>query len=112
MFVLFVILNGAIMTKEGHYTPWYIGGTVLMIVGTALMSRINENTSTSVIYGYSVITAIGAGSIFQASFSVAQALVPEADVQLGLHSFLPSLHSLSYPAFHYPATKLSISCTH
>lgn len=84
MFVLFVILNGAIMTKEGHYKPWYVGGTMLMIVGTALMSRINENTSTSSIYGYAVITAIGAGSIFQASFSVAQALVPASDVQLGL----------------------------
>lgn len=89
MFVLFVILNGAIMTKEGHYMPWYIGGTMLMILGTALMSRINENTSTSAIYGFSVITAIGAGSTFQASFSVAQALVPEDDVQLGLPSPTP-----------------------
>lgn len=32
----------------------------------------------------SVITAIGAGSIFQVFFSVAQALVPSADVQRGL----------------------------
>lgn len=95
MFVLLVILNGALMTKEGHYMPWYIGGTILMIVGTALMSRINENTSTSAIYGNSVITTVGAGSIIQASFSVAQALVPEADVQLGL----------SFP-FPYPGLKL------
>lgn len=57
---------------------------MLMIVGTALMSRINENTSSSAIYGNSVITAIEAGSIFQASFSVTQAFVPEADVKLGL----------------------------
>ncbi len=54
-----------------------------MIVGTALLSRINENTGASTVYGYSVIAAIGAGSIFQASFSVAQALVSEAEVQLG-----------------------------
>ena len=95
------------MTKEGHYMPWYIGGTMLMIVGTALMSRINENTSTSAIYGFSVITAMGAGSIFQASFSVAQALVPEAEVQLGL-SPPPLKHSLSYP----PSTQLPNPLNH
>lgn len=87
--------------------PWYIGGTMLMIVGTALMSRINENTSSSAIYGNSVIIAIGAGPIFQASFSVAQAFVPEADVQVGLPTPPPS-HSPSpspTPHSNYPATQ-------
>ena len=71
------------MGKEGHYMPWYIIANVLIIVGSALMYTVNENTSTARIYGYSIILATGAGCIMQASFIVAQAIVPRSEMSAG-----------------------------
>lgn len=58
--VSFSLANGAIMGKEGHYAPWYLGASVLIIIGSALMYTVDENTSTAQIYGYSIVLAIGA----------------------------------------------------
>lgn len=58
MFIFLLIFNGATMTKKGHYRPWYITLTLLIIVKIVLIILIIENMSTSTIYGYSVITVI------------------------------------------------------
>ena len=82
------IFNGVLMPRTGLYMPWYAVGSVLVIIGGALMYTIDINSSTSRIYGYSIFVAIGAGSFSQASFSVAQAkvdkkLIPEAVAFIG-----------------------------
>ena len=81
--VFFSLANGGVMGKEGHYMPWYIIANVLIILGSALMYTVNENTSTANIYGYSIILATGAGCIMQASFIVAQAIVPRIEMSAG-----------------------------
>ncbi len=86
LLVFFSLLNGAVMGKEGHYTPWYMVATALVIVGSALMFTVDENTSTSRIYGYSAILGIGAGCIVQTGFIVAQAVVPRSEMSLGEHA--------------------------
>lgn len=78
--VFFSLANGAIMGKEGHYAPWYIGASVLIIIGSALMYTVDEYTSTAKIYGYSIILATGAGCIIQIGFIVAQAVVPRSEM--------------------------------
>jgi hypothetical protein len=44
------------------------------------MSIVTENTSTSQIYGSTVLLSFGVGLVLQASFSVAQANVPARKV--------------------------------
>jgi MFS family permease len=36
------ILNGVLMPKTGYYMPWYVAGTAMVLVGTALMSNISH----------------------------------------------------------------------
>ena len=74
------IANGIIMGKTGWYMPWFLGGGLLIIAGSALFNTIDINTTTSAQYGYSVLIAIGAGSISQAPLSIAQAKVPPSDM--------------------------------
>jgi hypothetical protein len=75
--VLFVILNGIFMPKWGYYVPWYIVSGVFLTIGGALMyTLVDAATSNAAVYGFTVVTAVGAGASQQASYSVAQALVP------------------------------------
>ena len=68
--IFFSLVNGGVMGKEGHYMPWYIITNVLIIVGSALMYTVKENTSLAKVYGYSIILAIGASCTIQTSFIV------------------------------------------
>ena len=80
LLVVFVILNGALLSRYGYYMPWYLWGGIMIVIGASLMHTVDQNTSTSAIYGYSILIGIGAGSFAQASFSVAQVKVPKEDI--------------------------------
>ena len=47
------------------------------MIGQALLYTTTSTTTSSAVYGYSVLAGIGAGAFIQASFSVAQATVGE-----------------------------------
>lgn len=78
------VANGAIMSATGYYFPWYIGGGILSVIGAALLYTVDEGTTTGKVYGYSIIIGLGAGSIAQASFSVAQAKVHPSEIPLAI----------------------------
>ena len=65
------VVSGAIMGKLGWYKPWYLSGSVLAIVGAALIRLIDISTPAGVIYGYSVVLTAGINCFVQASFPVA-----------------------------------------
>lgn len=73
--VVLVFTNGALMAKLGYYMPWYLVGGLLVVLGSALMYTIDQDTSTSRVYGFTVLLGAGVGMFLQASFSVAQAVV-------------------------------------
>lgn len=75
LLVFAVMFNGAMMGKLGYYMPWYLLGGVLSLVGGALLYTITANCSTSRVYGYTAITALGAGLFLQAGFPIAQVKV-------------------------------------
>lgn len=79
--VFFVFVNGGFMSKTGIYWPWYMGGSALALIGSALLYTIDINTSDSKIYGYTVLAGIGTGCFVQASFAVGQAMVKPSEVQ-------------------------------
>jgi hypothetical protein len=82
MTVFFSLVNGGVMSKDGRYAPWFIFGSAGVVTGSTLLYTVDEHTSNSAIYGYSALLGIGAGSILQASFVVAQAIVPRAEMPL------------------------------
>lgn len=78
--VVVVFINGALMVKFGYYMPWYTAGGLLCLTGGALMYTVDQGTSESRIYGYTVLIGVGVGMWLQASFSVAQASVEPENV--------------------------------
>ena len=80
MAVLFVMVNGAILGKEGHYAPWFLVASPVILAGAVLMYTVDESTSDSRVYGYSALLGIGAGCLIQMPFVVAQAVVPRAEM--------------------------------
>lgn len=84
MSVLFSLLNGGIMGKEGHYAPWYLLASPIIVAGAALMYTVDEHSSNSRIYGSSALLGIGAGCLIQVGFIVAQAIVPRAEMSLSV----------------------------
>lgn len=73
--VFSVMLNGAVLAKVGYYMPWYLAGSSLALIGSALLYTIDVDTSHARIYGYSILTALGVGLFSQAGFPVAQVKV-------------------------------------
>ena len=82
--VFFCIANGAIMSSTGYYSPWYLFGGICTLIGETLLYTISSSTSTSAVYGFSVLAGVGAGSFIQASFSVAQAKVGKEHIPVAI----------------------------
>ena len=72
------------MSSTGYYMPWFLWGGILTVIGDALLYTVDYDTSASRIYGYSVLSGIGAGSFVQAGFSVAQARVDPVAIPLAI----------------------------
>ncbi|EFR04035.1 hypothetical protein MGYG_07041 [Nannizzia gypsea CBS 118893] len=78
--ITFIMSSGALMPVFGYYMPWYFISGVFLVAGSSLMYTVDAHTPTANIYGYSVLLAIGAGSIAQAAYSVAAAKVKGSEV--------------------------------
>jgi MFS family permease len=78
--VVVVLANGVLMAKFGYYMPWYTVGGLFTVAGSALMFTVDQDTSVSKIYGYTILIGLGVGMYLQASFSVAQAVVEPENV--------------------------------
>ncbi|RDW79382.1 MFS multidrug transporter-like protein [Coleophoma cylindrospora] len=78
------MVNGFGMGRFGYYMPWFTGGSALVVISSALLYTIDENTSNSAIYGYTSLLGIGCGACSQAAYSIAQALVAPDIVHLAI----------------------------
>ncbi|CAN9226040.1 unnamed protein product [Alternaria alternata] len=74
------MFNGFLMPKYGLIPIWYIGGSTLALLGTALMYTVDENTSNANIYGYNILVGTGTGCYIVAGFAIVQSLVPAHDI--------------------------------
>ncbi|KAL8848911.1 MAG: hypothetical protein Q9221_006069 [Calogaya cf. arnoldii] len=94
------ILNGFLMSKLGYYMPWFLGGSILAVVGGALMFTVDTNTSTSAIYGYTVVLGIGGGCFLMSAFGCVSAVVDASDVfnAIGVLSLVQCLGITFFPA--------------
>ena len=76
------MINGALFAKLNLYMPWFLVAGILITTGGSLLTTISLETPLARIYGYSVITGLGAGIVVQAPYTVAQAKYGSADVAL------------------------------
>ena len=94
------ILNGFFMSKLGYYMPWFLGGSILAAIAGGLMYTVNTNTSTSVIYGYTVLLGIGGGCFLMSAFGCVSAVVDASDVfnAIGVLSLVQCIGITFFPA--------------
>ncbi|KAL8859862.1 MAG: hypothetical protein Q9178_003695 [Gyalolechia marmorata] len=94
------ILNGIFMSKLGYYMPWFLGGSILAVTGGALMYTVDINTSTSAIYGYTVLLGIGGGCYLMSAFGCVSAVVDASDVfnAIGVLSLVQCIGITFFPA--------------
>jgi MFS family permease len=72
--------GGILLAKVGFYSPFYIIGSALALIGSALMHSVTLDTAAANIYGYSILIGFGAGIYVQAGFSIAQAKMPREQI--------------------------------
>lgn len=72
-----VVAGGIALTKVGYYSPFYIAGTCLGLIGASLFHTIDLDTSAAKLYGYSILVGLGSGLFSQAGYPIAQAKVPK-----------------------------------
>ena len=70
-----VMLCGSVVSKTGHWMPWFFYGGALVLIGGALMYTVDSQTSAAKIYGYSILIGSGAGAYIQMPFNAAQEFV-------------------------------------
>ncbi|KAI4608723.1 Efflux pump dep3 [Alternaria sp. BMP 0032] len=81
MFMVFAsMVNGFLMPRYGLIPVWYIGGSTLTLIGTALMYTVDEATPNANIYGYSILVGAGTGCYIVAGFAIVQSLVPVHEI--------------------------------
>lgn len=66
------IIGGVLITVIGYIPPFMIAGTVIMTIGTGLLSTFDVDTPTSVWIGYQVIAGIGSGLNLQVLLIVSE----------------------------------------
>lgn len=89
------VAGGIALAKVGFYSPFYIVGTSLGLIGSSLLYVVKLDTHAANLYGYSILVGLGTGLFVQAGFSVAQAKVPPQ--QLGAATGFIALGQLIGP---------------
>ncbi|THZ18027.1 MFS general substrate transporter [Aureobasidium pullulans] len=79
-----IMVNGSYLSKGGYYMPWFLIGSMLVLVAGVLFSLVHVNTSTAHIYGYSVLLGSGSGCGMQSGFSVIQTITNPELVSSGI----------------------------
>lgn len=66
--------SGALVSMTGYYTPFYIFGGSLIVIGYGLLYTVTSTTADGPIYGYLVLIGTGTGLFVQTSYAIAQAI--------------------------------------
>lgn len=77
------IIGGALVQRIGYYTPFMYFGTIMMSVGSGLLTTFTTSTNHSKWIGYQVILGLGIGTSFQQANLAVQTVLPHRDVPTG-----------------------------
>ena len=71
---------GQLITKYGRWKAYLVWGSIIMVVGMLLLSRISADTSVLTISAYMVVLGVGVGMLMQNLVLAAQNDVPAAEL--------------------------------
>ncbi|MCJ1392720.1 hypothetical protein MMC18_005591 [Xylographa bjoerkii] len=78
------IVAGGIVSKVGYYTPFIVAGTVLLSVGTGLLTTLTVTTGEPVWIGFQIIAGFATGLGQQTAGLAAQTVLAKKDVATGV----------------------------
>jgi MFS family permease len=77
------ITSGAIVGRIGYYLPFMYLASILMTIGSGLLTTLNVSSPSSHWIGYQVLTGLGIGFGMQQSNLAVQTCLPNRDVPIG-----------------------------
>lgn len=86
--VIASVLAGVLVSKSGHYLPFFYASAVISSIGAGLISTFQVDTPAGEWIGYQILIGVGAGLAFQLPPSIIQLVLPAEDVPIGLASNL------------------------
>ena len=81
--VFATIVSGVVVSKTGHYVPFFYVSVVLSSIGAGLLCTFTPDTSQAGWIGYQFLYALGLGCGFQQTTIAAQAVLKPRDVSVG-----------------------------
>ncbi|KAF4555823.1 Efflux pump aflT-like protein [Elsinoe fawcettii] len=82
--VFSIIISGASVQRLGYYTPFMIGGAIVMPIGAGLISTWKVNSSAGHWIGFQVLLGIGMGMGLQQPNIAAQTVLTRKDTPVGV----------------------------
>ncbi|XTI91378.1 major facilitator superfamily domain-containing protein [Cenococcum geophilum] len=79
----FTVLAGWLASRFGYYTPYLIGGTLISIPGSYLLTTLDLGTNLGTWVAYFLVIAIGTGLSINHPYTAVQAVLNESDVPIG-----------------------------
>ncbi|KAK1962684.1 major facilitator superfamily transporter [Colletotrichum sublineola] len=83
-FIFTIFLSGWGVTKTGYYQPFMLAGTVLLSVGSGLLSTLRVTSGADRWIPFQVIAGLGIGVSTQQAAVAVQSSLEEADVAIGV----------------------------
>lgn len=74
------LVAGRAVERSGRIRSWPIGGSVLMVIGIALLATIGLATPTAVVGAWALMLGLGIGFVMQPSLLAAQNAAPVGDL--------------------------------
>ncbi|HEV7529084.1 MAG TPA: MDR family MFS transporter [Solirubrobacteraceae bacterium] len=74
------IASGQVITRTGHYRPFPIAGTAIMVIGLYLLSTMGASTSTITSFAYMFVLGLGLGMVMQVLVLAVQNAVDYSDL--------------------------------
>ena len=81
--IVAIVASGAIVTKTGHYAPFFIASSIVMSIGAGLCNLFTVETSQAQWVGYTFLYGFGVGLGFQQGSVAAQMVLKFKDVPIG-----------------------------
>jgi hypothetical protein len=82
--IIAVLASGALVSLVGYYGPFMILGTLLMSVGSGLLSTLSATSSSAVLIVFPALFGVGVGLSFQQPIIAAQTVLSPEDIPIGI----------------------------
>ncbi|KAJ8133436.1 hypothetical protein O1611_g182 [Lasiodiplodia mahajangana] len=97
-YVVASVIAGGVTSAIGYYNPGMVVGTILAVVGSALLTTLNLSSNIAHIVGYQLLYGFGVGFGFGQPSYVVQTVLEPGDVPIGV-TLVTLLQNLSASVF-------------